>query len=204
MKYLFLLITICFSFSTTCYSQTRKRSVPTNKNTKVQTKSVEITKSDFIIKNGLITANDGTDFKIIKANGYTQKELYTKILLGISKLYPDLDKVTTKIENEEITVNGFTKLISIIHFSDRLYGKFEAMFGGRYTIKFLFKDGKIRIDAPRWSNLRMTSPADGTDLFQLHELVLLDPTCSPKFETKINEIIDSIIEESFSSANNNW
>ncbi|MFS2666729.1 DUF4468 domain-containing protein [Candidatus Bacteroides intestinigallinarum] len=86
---------------------------------------------------------DNKNFLVIPYEGKTQSELYLEILSSITKLYKSPKDVISKVENEIISIKGFC--------DDCIAVKTPGMklrFGMEYVLRFQFKDGKIRVDAP--------------------------------------------------------
>ena len=48
---------------------------------------------------GGLSTEGGKEFMVYELDGWSQKELYDKVILGISQLFTYPDKVMTKVEN---------------------------------------------------------------------------------------------------------
>ena len=100
----------------------------------------------FIGDKGFLT-RDGKDFAVIHIEGFSQKELFQKMMLGLNDIYMDVDKVVTKIEYDAITVNAYNEFSK---YGDpfTFKGTNKRMDGFNYRFSFKFKEGKLRIDSP--------------------------------------------------------
>lgn len=141
---------------------------------------------------GGLSTEDGKVFMVYELEGWSQKELYDKVVLGISQLFTYPDKVMTKVENELITVNGYES--SAFKWSS-IYVSYY------YTVKFLFKEGKIRVEPSirgyegnsGMANVAMWMRTQGN----YNEV-------KPKFEESINALIYSFLLKSFDTSNDDW
>lgn len=183
------------------YSQVKraggvKKSTPTRivKNQQAQKAQPFFTEPQFKFSSmaDLSTA-DGKDFVVYELEGWKQKELYDKMVLGISKLFTYPDKVMTKVENELVTVNGYE--------GDAFsWGKgyFVSYY---YSLKFQFKDGKIRVDPVirgYEGNRGMASVSQWMTTQGNYNEV------KPKFEKAINSLIYMFLQKSFDTSNDDW
>ena len=91
---------------------------------------------------GWKNAEDNTlDYVVIPMEG-TQAELFQKAKTAVTATFKSAKDVMSYNEPDIITINGYT---------DCIYEKIMGMrfdFGMRYTMQILFKDGKIRFNAP--------------------------------------------------------
>lgn len=145
--------------------------------------------------NATFTTGTDKEFIVYEAIGYKQSELYNAMLLGISKLFKNPDKVITKVENELITVNAMTDYCIN-------YSKYAYAFS--YTIKFQFKDGKIRVDTPI---VNAFIPTSGKHLDNVAGWIRTQGNYSeikPGFETGINSEIYTFLTKSFSKEDTDW
>lgn len=94
---------------------------------------------------GLRPANNpGKDFCILNFDGMDQEQLYKNFLIQFTSMYVSPKDVISKVENEVITINGFSKRAIVYKI-----GKNPAIeFDISYTITFMFKDGAVRINPP--------------------------------------------------------
>ena len=105
--------------------------------------------SMFRIVNGKFVCDedDPSTYRILPMEGQTKQDLFHKMMLGLNKIYMDIDKVVTKIEYDAITINAyysFGKVGSPFQRGDTMY----MIEGFNYRLSFDFKDGKVRINAP--------------------------------------------------------
>ena len=87
---------------------------------------------------------DGKTFVVIERDGKSQSELYSEILIAITRLYNSPKDVISKVENEVISVNG----ISEDCVTQNLSMGMKNIYSIQYILQFQFKDGKIRVEAP--------------------------------------------------------
>lgn len=123
MKKLFALLIISSFFINNCFSQ-------------------EI---EFRIQpdGSFLNYEDGKSYIVIDYPNYTSDELYTDILTSITRLYRSPKDIVSKVEGKIISLNGIkTNCISAKALGLTVLTSIE------YNLKFQFKDGKIRIDAP--------------------------------------------------------
>lgn len=158
----------------------------------------------------LVSAEDGKDFVIVQAEGYGQKELFQKILLGLNNIYKDIDKIVTKIEYDAITVNAYYKVDKEDYFysdeKDSLSPSGYKMYkkvGWAERFVFKFKDGKIRIDMPTFSTL------DAIDLDGKSKVLDYNAVKNIKgqyysINVQARDQIILIINTAFSSTEDDW
>lgn len=99
--------------------------------------------------------SDGKDYYAVEVEG-TQSELFNKAKSAITQIYVSAKDAATFSEPTVISLNGFTKGIQIKD------GPRTVELDMRYTMKILFKDGKIRFDAP--NVLSLSTFNSGRDL----------------------------------------
>lgn len=139
MKHLAILILVSFSLFVT------PQITKAQSNKKVAGKSISSNLQKFKKPNFLFSKDayyytaDSKNYIVYEVKGYSQKALYNKVLLGISKLFKNPEKVISKFENEFITINGYNG--DCVKYS-------TLWFSYTYSIKIQFRDGKIRVDAP--------------------------------------------------------
>lgn len=157
----------------------------------------------FNIKNHVFFHGDSNDsYVILKMDNYSQKELFTKMLLALNDLYTDVDKVVTKIEPEAITINKKhvfkeEKVIII----DKKYYQSDAF---EYRLSFKFKDGKIRIDAPVVNSIDYY-PFEKKALKKKGDMKSFsDGIFNAGLELEIQDIYKRIIRQIDEKQNNDW
>ena len=103
-------------------------------------------------EDGFELINGSTDYIVIDAPNFTQKELFNKMLLALNNYYIDIDKVVTKIEFDALTINATFIPNAPMSITDRPYiianSRVFIFQSIDYRLSFKFKDGKIRIDTP--------------------------------------------------------
>lgn len=198
MKKLLLLLALVIPM--VGFSQSKKtrtdKSAKTQKVTSPQKEFPTFSKPTFKF-NSDATFTTGTDksFIIYEASGYTQNELYSAMLLGISKLFKNPDKVLTKVDNELITVNAITDYCVKYH---------NYVYAFAYTIQFQFKDGKIRVDTPI---VNAFIPTSGEHKSNVSGWIRTQDNYSevkPGFEKGINTEIYNFLTKSFSKEDTDW
>lgn len=91
---------------------------------------------------GWKNAEDNTlDYVVIPMEG-TQAELFQKAKTAVTATYKSAKDVMSFNEPDIINISGYTDCISEKHMGMRF------VFGMRYTMQILFKDGKVRFNAP--------------------------------------------------------
>lgn len=200
MKKILLILAILMplvSFSQTKKGASHKKKATTTA-VKTEAKPQKVTPSFtmplFIFDSeGGLSTEDGKEFMVYELEGWSQKELYDKVVLGISQLFTYPDKVMTKVENELITVNGYES--NAFKWGKGYYTSYY------YTVKFLFKEGKIRVEPSirgyegnnGMANVAMWMRTQGN----YNEV-------KPKFEESINALIYSFLLKSFDTSNDDW
>ena len=144
---------------------------------------------------GGLATDDGKEYVVYELQGWKQSELYNKMVLGISNLFTYPEKVMSKVDNELITVNGFES-------SAFTWGKNDHAVSYYYTLKFQFKDGKIRVDPiirgyDHYS--KGCTPVEGWMRTQGNYQEV-----KPKFEKAINNLIYTFLQKSFDTKNDDW
>lgn len=100
-----------------------------------------------LTQDGFTSASDQSkSFVILEANG-TQQELYNKTKTYLMRLYKSPKDVLSEAYPETITINGISKDAV----QKKTMGMIVTSYDMNYTIVLMFKDGKIRIDAPSFS-----------------------------------------------------
>lgn len=91
-------------------------------------------------------AETGKDFYVVEIDG-TQAELFSKAKTAITQVFVSAKDVASYNEPEVISLQGFTDKIKL------KTGPLKYSLDTNYTIKILFKDGKIRFNAPDVLNM---------------------------------------------------
>ncbi len=121
-------------------------------------------------KNGLHPSNDPTKkFIVIEKEGKNQSELFKQIKDFITENYVSPKDVMSENGNEMITLNAVSD------------GDVQCKVGfamlplkTNYSITFMFKDGKIRVNTPSINSMLGESYTIGGQLSELYELVYTD------------------------------
>ena len=105
-------------------------------------------KSYFYLQHdGSFITSEGKNYVVVYFPDRTKNELYNQVLINVSSIYVNPNSVISKIENEMISINGYSSEFPGVTIKGILSGFYTA--GATYTLKIFFKDGKIRIDAPQ-------------------------------------------------------
>lgn len=95
----------------------------------------------------MLSRTDSPDnYYIIEYNGKTASELYNNVLSSISAIYKSPDKGLSKVDNVSVSVTALAEVETVVN------DKFTALNKFDYTLHFLFKDGKIRVNAPSFDS----------------------------------------------------
>lgn len=100
-----------------------------------QEKYFELTPDGFVSNNP-----EKPGYILVEYPEVSQADLYNAVLMAIGDVYVSPEDVVSKVENKQITVNGFEK--EVIQRT-----KFH-LFNINYTIVFEFRDGLVRVNAP--------------------------------------------------------
>lgn len=90
---------------------------------------------------GLVT-EDGKDFYVVSIDG-TQEDLYNRAKMAITTLFKSAKDVVTEVPSSQIKISA----ISVDDVFIKQLGH-KTTFRMPYTLNILFKDGRIRFDAP--------------------------------------------------------
>ena len=160
----------------------------------------------FVVYDGkFVSSKDSAEYIVQSYNGYTQKEIYHSLLIALNDKCDNFDKMSSKIENEAISVNGYFKDEEHLVFSTKISSKIEYYIreGFYYRLSFKMKDGKLRIDAPSVSDVVYTD-MDGKNRTKNSLSYLKDDVYTVG---DLERILNDIIKE-FSShlrnKNNDW
>lgn len=186
MKKLFLIILTVFVSSIVCLAQSTgtQRVIPT------------FTDPSFTFNSdATFTTGSDKEYVVYKATGYKKTELYKAVLLGLYKLYSKPEAVISSFENELIIVNAKSPYCV-------KYG--NNYFAFSYTLRFLFKDGKIRVDTPI---ARAFIPSSGEERSPIAAWIKVQDNyeeVKPGFEKGISEEVLNILNIAFSQKENAW
>lgn len=110
-------------------------------------------------ENGVFLSQDGKDYITLEYPNESQSDLYNKFLVAITGTYVSPKDVISKIENQMISVHGYKENALVIPYIFKL----KAYYDISYVLKYQFKDGKIRIDAPIITNLYFINSNKGRE-----------------------------------------
>lgn len=96
-------------------------------------------------KRQFVSLKDSSSYVIAPIEGFTKKELFDKMMLGLNNVYMDISKVVSTVGDDAITVNAYHK---IDNSPIKLAGDYYYITGFNCRFSFKFKDGKLRVDAP--------------------------------------------------------
>lgn len=164
-------------------------------------------KSSFQLQhNGTFLSPDGKDYIIFPYPEKTKNELYNQLLISISSMYVNPNSVISKVENEMISIRGYSPDFPGVTIKGILSGFYTA--GAEYIIKIYFKDEKVKIDAPQIIAVG-ESNVTFNHWLNYHK-VFKDGYPNPKHQvtidhcnTQINALIEKIITLKQQS-NNDW
>lgn len=153
------------------------------------------------------------DYYIVEYKGKTAHELYTNVLSAVASIYKFPEKVLSKVEDVSITVSGTAIDVPVPKDESEINEVFPARndyYGFDYTLNFLFKDGKIRINAPTFDSdhILWASPFDEgryklvAPVFPGRHFHDKNDKITIGFQKYINDLIVNIIKKS--ETINNW
>lgn len=148
MKRTLMLFVFCLSLSTVGNAQTRK---PVRKTAKpvAATPAAPSANGKFkLVAEGLINDSDSKNFVIITAQGKNVSDIKSSIVSTLSSMYNNPSKVISTLGDNIINVTA-TSAFDIAND----VGMFYQRYNFTYNIKIEVKDGKIKIDAPSFSNI---------------------------------------------------
>lgn len=134
MKKFLLLVLFIGTTLTTCWAQ-EKHSV-----------NFQLT------ENGSFIAPDGKNYFVFEYPNESQSDVYNKYLVAITGIYVSPKDVISKVENQMISIKGY-KSEAI---TNTLLGVFSSTYDIEYVLKFQFKDGKVKVEAPEIVKLRQS------------------------------------------------
>lgn len=93
----------------------------------------------------LFETEDGKGYYIANFSKKSAHELYTNTLARIARIYNSPERVTEKIEDNTVVINGIVQTLLSVY--DKEYGV-RIWYDFNYKLEFNFKEGRIRINAP--------------------------------------------------------
>lgn len=168
-------------------------------------------------------SNENHDFAVVEVPNVKQMDVYKNVLNAINSLYSNPQKGLSVLEGESITLTGYEeKALPVRHGGGGL-GKSNYQYDLSYTLSFLFKDGKIRMNSPtfelrRWyertskngsnwgrSGWRMLNLVEdkknSTAIYDQNGKLILEDAAN-ELNTHLNALLKQIIDKS--NTINNW
>lgn len=162
--------------------------------------------------NGLLSIDDKA-YCVIQIEG-TATELYNKVLRSIGRLYNSPDHVTSKVENQQISINAIRPMVTDFKFNGKTF------IDAHYTLTIEFKDGRVRVFAPNIQKLvdcrtggeilyiceklnPMTQIKDQS-IYNYKDQSLRSPEVKTKIENSFNELIDALLFSNMETTDDNW
>lgn len=164
MKRILLFLILCLSLSIVCNAQTRrtggKTTHPrTTRSTAIKAGPPTANGKFEFTKNGFVNTSDGKDYVIITANGKSAASIKSSVISSLSELYKNPNKVISTLGDNLINVTGHSKDVFTVPFGDNnLYYSFT------YNISIEIKNGKIKVNAPTFSNITEREVFNGESL----------------------------------------
>lgn len=152
---------------------------------------------------------DGKDFKVLPFEGKTKDELYSEVLIAVSKLYNSPKDVISKVDGELISINGISQHCITL----KAMMGVKVLFSIQYILKFQFKDNRLRVDAPVISRFFSDNTADISPLSGWLDVqnVFKKGKPNPKkqntiddFNNTLNELLNNIISNIGNKSDDNW
>lgn len=141
-------------------------------------------------------SKEKTDYAVVEVPKTSQQELYNNVLKSINSLYSNPQKGLTLVNGQSITLSAYQK--KAFKVSGGISG---VHYDVDYNLTFLFKDGRIRVNAPTFEAGFMNY--NGTWNKMNFKKVYFKSNGEPKSEknhqeinTFFNELIKSILEKS--------
>lgn len=193
IKQLLLLLIACLLFPVVADAQTREATA--SKKVMSEKHLPTIVPPNFIFnKDCSFSASDGKSFVVYEAPGYSQKELFDAMVIGIAKIFKYPDKVISKVEPSLITINGITS--PCINYYKTSLAEVT------YTIQIQFKDGKVRIDAPIISEYpKHDGWGDAKTWINFQKI---HDKAKSGLEPEFNKIILAFLKSSFAAEDSEW
>lgn len=98
-----------------------------------------------LLPNGFVdSSNPDKDYIVIEFSGLSQNQIYNKALSAINKNCASSKNVISQVENSQITLNATLPNVAVRHNLG-----FSFPYDMSYSLALEFKDGKLRINAPK-------------------------------------------------------
>ena len=212
MKRTLLLLAVCLSLSAVGNAQTKK---PVRKTTQTRTtqpvsKKAELPSANGKFKfdwtKGFVNDTDGKDFIVISAPGKSVSDIKSSAVSALSDMYPNPNKVISTLGDNIINLNAYA--------SDYFWYESDEIikiYSFNYNIKLEFKEGKIKVSSPSFSNIterrQSGSYVIGTSFIDVTKMYLLlydikrfdySQLLADKFNSHVSKIVEGL------SPNSDW
>lgn len=144
-----------------------------------------------------VIPNSETNYYVFNYEGESQATLFNKTLIGATKTFVSAKDVVSKVENNMISINASHVLANTIG------GLISYNIYINYVVEFEFKEGKIKVNAPKIISIR---DADG-ELAPTKDFIL---SSSGELGTGwekylfVNDVINSILCNLDFKSSNDW
>lgn len=91
---------------------------------------------------------DSKEFTVVDVPNIKQKDLYKNVLNALNTIYRNPEKGLSVVEGESISLTAYEENALKVRHSSGGIGKGNYKYDLSYTLTFLFKDGRIRINSP--------------------------------------------------------
>lgn len=93
-------------------------------------------------------SSDNNDYTVVNMPNVKQNDLYKNVLNSINSMYSNPQKGLNVVEGESISLTAYEEQAVPVKHRAGGFGKRSFKYDLSYTLTFLFKDGKIRINRP--------------------------------------------------------
>lgn len=168
-------------------------------------------------------SNENHDFAVVEVPNVKQMDVYKNVLNAINSLYSNPQKGLSVLEGESITLTAYEeKALPVRHGGGGL-GKSNYAYDLSYTLSFLFKDGKIRMNSPTfelrrwyegtfragsgwgnsgWTTLNLVKgKKDRVAIYDQNGKLILEDAAN-RLNTHLNALLKQIVDKS--NTINNW
>lgn len=151
-------------------------------------------KGQFVLSGSSMTTEDSKGYIVYEFEGEKQNDLYKKAYTAITMIYNSSKDVVSSTENNIISVNGLSE--GRIYFNSMGKRPLKVL----YKINILFKDGKVRFDAPSIiscqymnNNLYLTKGSKIEGCLYTKRGEIRYPEFKDSLENEMNTIVGTII-----------
>ena len=155
---------------------------------------------------GYFTTQDGKDYDVAVFEGKDATELFEMVKKHVALIFNSPKDVESNVDDKVISIFGYASNVVSFTYGYRFYISFH------YSLKFQFKDGKIRIEVPVLTKMEGYFLPTLNDMFKNAHVfnkhgVLSDKPKKRKIATDIedyyNDLINRIINGN-SKAKDDW